>query len=122
MERGPSAESWLSLSFCSQLNLSRLLEHDSLCRKLFELQRLELNEAFLGNVNTAAADVLDVVFHMCPGSSCRFNDWHDFTLTEEAMSFVRARLEEAGLGFWDVDRLAAAHSRKNPASTPFLAT
>ena len=52
----------------------------------------------------------------------RFNDRNDFTLTEEAMSFVRARLEEAGLGFWDVDRHAAAHSRKNPASTPFLAT
>ena len=52
----------------------------------------------------------------------RFNDQHDFNLTEEAMSFVCARLEEAGLGFrtWtDSPPRTAARSR---ASTPFLAT
>ncbi len=47
----------------------------------------------------------------------RFNDQHNFNLTEEAMSFVRARLEEAGLSFWD-----AAQQEEPRASTPFLAT
>ena len=72
--------------------------HGSLCRKLFELQRLELNEALLGIVNTAAAEGLDVVFRWAPREQLvdatalsRFNDRHDFNLTE------------AGLGFWDVD-------------------
>ena len=80
--------------------MSRLLENGSLCRKLFELQRLELNEALLGIVNTAAAEGIDVVFRWVPWKQLvdatalsRFNDRHDFNLTEEAMSFVRARLE-----------------------------
>ena len=89
--------------------MSRLLEHGSLCRKLFELQRLELNEALFGIGNTAAAEGLDVVFRWAPREQLvdatalsRLNDRHDFNLTE------------AGLGFWDVDRLAAAHSSKAP--------
>ena len=85
----------------------------SFCKELFELQRLELNEAFLGSMSSSI---------MRPGSSWS-TPRHSpgstigtlFNLTEEAMSFVRARLEEAGLGFWDVDRLAAAHSSNGPA-------
>ena len=38
----------------------------------------------------------------------KFDDRHDFSLTEEAMGTVRARLGEAGLGLWDVDRFRRA--------------
>ena len=47
---------------------------------------------------------------------------HDFSLTGGAMHIVRVRLEEAGLGSWDVDRFAAAHNTKAPRFDSLLAT
>ena len=52
----------------------------------------------------------------------KFNDRHDFSLTEGAMHIVRVRLEEAGLGSWDVDRFAAAHNAKAPRFDSLFAT
>ena len=52
----------------------------------------------------------------------KFADRYDFSLTVEAMQTGRAQLEEAGLGSWDVDRLAAARNTKAPLSNYLFAT
>jgi hypothetical protein len=80
-------------------------------------------------INTAAEAGFDVVFRWVPREQLvdadalsKFNDRHNLSLTEEAMSIVRARLEEAGLGLWDVDRFAAAHKNKSPRFNSLFAT
>ena len=52
----------------------------------------------------------------------KFNDRYDFSLSEGAMHIVLIRLEEAGLGSWDVDRFAAAHNAKAPRFHSLFAT
>ena len=90
---------------------------------------LELFEAFLDIIRTAAEAGFDVIFRWVPREELvdadalsKFNDRHDFSLTDEAMYIVRVRLEEAGLGSWDVDRFAAAHNTKAPEPHDFKMT
>jgi len=90
---------------------------------------LELFEAFLDITRTAAEAGFDVIFRLVPRDQLvdadalsKFNDRHNFCLTGEAMRIVCLRLEEAGLGSWDVDRFAAAHNTKAPRFNSLFST
>ena len=82
---------------------------------------LELFEAFLDITRTAVEAGFDVAFRWVPREQLTDADAL-FSLTEEAMHIARVRLEEAGLGSWDVDRFAAAHNAKAPRFDSLFAT